>query len=104
MWQQFFSAFDPNFKAKEIGIPKTTPTVGDGIENVVSLMITVVGMVSIIAIIVGGIFFAFSHGDAKLIQRAKDTILYAIIGLVLSIGAYAIVFFLSNAIGGKGPN
>ncbi|MDF2461225.1 MAG: rane protein of unknown function [Candidatus Saccharibacteria bacterium] len=99
---QYIAAF--TIKANEIGIPTSTKTVGDGFNNIVTIMIAVVGMVSVIALMVGGLFYAFSHGDAKLIQRAKDTLLYAVIGLIVSIGAYGIVIFLSNAIGGKGPN
>ena len=101
MWQQFL-AF--TIKATEINVPTSTANVGVVLSNTVKLLISVVGMASVIAFIVGGVFYAMSHGDAKLVQRAKDTIMWAIAGLILSIAAYGIVIFVSNAFGGKGPN
>jgi hypothetical protein len=45
-------------------------------------------------IIVGGIKYTTSGGDTKAITSGKDTLVYAVIGLVISIMAYAIVNFV----------
>ena len=44
-------------------------------------------------IVVGGIRYATSQGDQSGVQAAKNTILYAVIGLIVAIAAYAIVDF-----------
>lgn len=64
------------------------------IENIVNILLMIVGTVSIIMIIVGGILFAVSNGDSSKITRARQTILYAVIGLVIALFSYAIVSFV----------
>ena len=49
-------------------------------------------------IIIGGIHYATSQGDAAKVKKGKDTILYGIIGLVIAILAYAIVNFVLEAL------
>ena len=61
------------------------------IKNVISILVTIVAFVSVIMIIVGGIQYATSGGDASQTKKAKDTVIYAVVGLVISIMAYAIV-------------
>ena len=48
-------------------------------------------------IIYGGIQYTTSAGDSGKVTNAKNTILYAIVGLIVSILAYAIVNFVTNA-------
>lgn len=49
---------------------------------------------SILMVIVGGLMFLFSSGDSDLTARAKTTIIWAIVGVILTILAYAIVQFI----------
>jgi hypothetical protein len=48
-------------------------------------------------IIYGGIRYTTSAGDSSHVKAAKDTILYAVVGLVVAILAYAIVNFVVGA-------
>ena len=96
----FLSELPWNIKAKDIGVPTSTSTVSGGFSNVISLMIAAIGMLAIVFIIVGGIQYAYSMGNAKRTQQARETITYAVVGLVLAIAAYAIVAFASDAFGG----
>jgi hypothetical protein len=66
----------------------------DIIKNVVNTILVVLGMAAVIMIIIGGIRYTVSNGDASSIKGAKDTILYAVIGLIVAILAYAIVNFV----------
>lgn len=59
----------------------------------------IVGIVSVIMLIWGGVRYILSGGDNKKVTDAKNTILYAIIGLIIAILAFAIVNFVLNAIG-----
>lgn len=64
------------------------------IKTVVNTLLYVLGSIAVIMIIVGGIRYATSGGDASGIKGGKDTILYAVIGLVVAMLAWAIVNFV----------
>ena len=68
--------------------------IGDIIKKLVNVLLFGVGVVSVFMIIFSGIRYTTSGGDAGNVKKAKDTLLYAIVGLVVSIMAYAIVNFV----------
>lgn len=71
------------------------PSSIDGfIETGVNTLLTAAGIISVIMIIVGGIMYSLSAGDSNKATKAKDTILYSVIGLVITMLAYAIVNFV----------
>jgi len=63
-------------------------------QIIVNTLLVVLGMVSVVMIIVGGFRYTLSRGEASEVKTAKDIILYAIIGLIVAIMAYAIVNFV----------
>ena len=71
-----------------------TCTLGDTIKTVINVLLFIVGSISVIMIIVGGIRYVLSNGDSSQIKSAKDAIMYAVIGLIVSLLAYAIVNFV----------
>ena len=73
----------------------------DVAKNVISVLLWIVGIASIIVIIYSGIAFITSAGNPSQITRAKTMLLYAVIGLVVSILSYAIVNFIVNSAGGS---
>lgn len=58
---------------------------------VVNTLLYIVGFLSVIMIIVGGLRYVTSAGNASAVTGAKNTLVYAIVGLVVSFMAYAIV-------------
>jgi hypothetical protein len=64
------------------------------IKIVINILLFLVGTVSVIMIIVGGIRYTTSNGNASQVKEAKDTIIYAVVGLIVSLMAYAIVNFV----------
>ena len=72
---------------KSEGETKVKSTIG----NVTNLLLMAVGAISIIMIVVGGILFALSNGDSSRVTKARNTVLYAAIGLIVSLLASAIV-------------
>lgn len=64
------------------------------IKDVVNLLLYAVGVIAVIMIVVGGIRYTTSNGDASGITSAKNTILYAIVGLVVAMLSFAIVNFV----------
>ena len=74
----------------------------DSIQNIIATIIDifsiVVGAVSVIMIIIGGLRYITSSGDSANVTAAKNTILYAIVGLVIVIFAQTIVKFVVGRI------
>jgi len=70
----------------------------DTVTNIINLIIFVVGVVAVIMLVIGGVQYTMSQGDATQVKKAKDTILYAIIGLVVAILAFAIVNFVLDGL------
>jgi ABC-type Na+ efflux pump permease subunit len=51
-------------------------------------------------IVVGGIRYTTSNGNASQVKEAKDTILYAVVGLVVAIMSFSIVNFVLGRFSG----
>jgi len=66
--------------------------------TVINVALGLIGLIAVIIIIYGGIQYMTSTGDSTKVKKAKDTILYGIIGLVVALLAYAIVKFVLGAI------
>ena len=62
--------------------------------NALSWFFGITGMIAVVMIIVSGIKMTTSAGNPGAVQKAKMTLLYAIIGLVIAILAYAIINFV----------
>ena len=60
-----------------------------------------IDQISVIVIIIGGVFYITSQGEPDKIKRAKNAILYAIIGLIISLLSFAIVNFVLTAMQGN---
>lgn len=83
-----------------IGVPNQIGTNADAedlpnaIIRVVNWVIGILGLVAVIVMIIGGVQYMTSSGDPGKVKKAKDTILYGIIGLVVVILSAAIVNFV----------
>ncbi len=76
--------------------------VNDIITTVINIFSIVVGVIAVIMIIVGGLKYITSGGDSGNITGAKNTILYAIVGLVVVALAQIIVRFVLTETGDLG--
>lgn len=64
------------------------------IEQILMTVYIIAGMAAVITIIIGGIRYATSAGDSSGIQSAKNTVQYAVVGLVVILAAAAITDFV----------
>lgn len=64
---------------------------GTTVQTVVNFLLWLIGILSVIMIIFGGIKYTTSGGDSGKLTSAKNTIIYSVIGLLVAIFAYAIV-------------
>jgi hypothetical protein len=67
---------------------------GGVFQNITNIALFLIGAISVLMLIYGGIRYTISGGDAKNVTAAKNTILYAIVGIVVAILAFAIVNFV----------
>lgn len=68
---------------------------GNGIfKTVTNVLLFIIGAVSVIMLIIGGIRYTVSAGDSSAVTAAKNTIMYAIIGIIVAILAFAVVNFV----------
>lgn len=66
-------------------------------KTIVNVLLFIIGAIAVIMLIIGGIRYTTSNGDSNQVTAAKNTILYAIIGIIVAILAYAIVNFVIGA-------
>lgn len=71
---------------------------GNIFATVANVILFLVGAVAVIMLIIGGFRYVTSNGDANAISGAKNTILYAIIGIVVAFLAYAAVNFVVTSL------
>jgi hypothetical protein len=64
---------------------------------VTNVLLFLIGAVSVIMLIVGGFRYVLSNGDSTQVTNAKNTILYAVIGIIVALLAYAIVNFVVSS-------
>lgn len=70
---------------------------GGQIKTVVNILLYILGAVSVLMIVIGGVRYTISNGDSSSITGAKNTILYSVIGLIIAILAYSIVNFVLSS-------
>ena len=67
------------------------------IEDIINIFSIVVGIIAVIMIIYGGFKFITSGGDSGRVTSAKQTIIYAIIGLIIvALAQFIVKFILSK--------
>jgi hypothetical protein len=70
------------------------PSVSDTIKAIINIMLFAVGVIAVIVIVVSSIRFVNSGGDTQQVSKAKDAIIYALVGVVIAASAFAIVNFV----------
>ena len=66
-------------------------------RTVTNVLLFIIGAIAVIMLIIGGIRYVISGGDSSAVTAAKNTILYAVVGIIVALLAYALVnFVLTN--------
>ena len=68
------------------------------VGSIMTILLWALGVVAVIVIVIAGFTFVTANGDANRIQKAKNILLYAVIGLIVAVMAYAIIEFVFNRI------
>lgn len=83
---------------KDSGGSSNSGNLGGFIHKIVNILLYILGSVAVIVIVIGGIRYTISSGDQSQMTSAKNTILYAVVGLVIAVLAYAIVNFVLTSL------
>ncbi len=78
--------------------PGTDKTLMERAMVIINVVVGVVSVIAVAVIVVGAILFVTSTGEAAKTTRARNTIIYGVVGLVISLLAFAIVNFVTKAI------
>ena len=81
------------------GTPSSLDGEGGVVKKIINGVLYVVGVLAVVMVIIGGVQYTTSGGDQAAVTKAKNTILYGIVGLVIAILAYAIVNFVVGQLG-----
>jgi type IV secretory pathway VirB2 component (pilin) len=73
------------------GVISDAPTFEQIGMNILNFLLSVAGIVAIIALVLSGIMYFFSAGDERKMEVAKKSALYAILGIVLIMGSMVLV-------------
>jgi len=82
-----------NIDKNQVDIPQTSLST-DSLHTVLQIVFGIAGGVALLVIIIAGLRFILSQGDPNNVAKARNTIIYAIIGLIICITAFSIVTFV----------
>lgn len=77
----------------DLGIPKVGAN-GAQFQQILSIVLATVSALAVLMIVIGGVRFITAQGNPQEVAKARSTIIYALVGLVVSIAAQLIVVFV----------
>lgn len=97
--------FGQTINSDNINLPNKVPTTDSGalslkIQAVLQIVFALMGAIAVLIIVIAGLQYVLSGGDPQKTGRAKDTVLYAAIGLVVAVMAFTIVTFVLGRVFG----
>lgn len=87
-----------SISAKDIGIDGGPTNIYVLMATVTKTLMVLIGMLSIIMIIVGGLQIVSAAGSPQRFKQGRETVIYSVVGLVIAISAYGIVTFLAAGV------
>lgn len=77
-----------------IGCGKSIFAADGFVFNAIKTVIVIIGALSVIMVIIGGLRYTLSGGDSAGLKSAKDTVLYALVGLAVALLSFSLVSFV----------
>lgn len=84
--------------ARGDGQPRDLFGAGGIVTTITNILLFIVGALSVVMIIVGGLRYVLSAGNSTAVTAAKNTILYAVVGLIVAFLAFAAINFVISAL------
>jgi len=92
---QFMAAI---VNANNTNLPQPTAT-GAKIQDILSIVFAIAGAVSVLVIVIAGFMMVISSGEPAKVAKARQSIIYAVVGLFVCIFAFTIVTFVVGKVG-----
>lgn len=83
--------------AEQFDVPRT-PLSNNSVENVLQIVFGVAGAVTLVVLLLASLKYITSRGEPGDVAKAKNTIIYAVIGLVVIASAFTIVSFVVDKV------
>lgn len=87
---KIFAELDP---VRPRGLPQTAAN-GATIDQIISIFLGLLGALAFLMIVISGLRYILAGGDLQKTAKAKNGIIYALVGLALAIFAQSIVYFV----------
>ena len=91
--KEVLRVFGEDLSTVKSWLPNTSPD-GNKLNSIINIFLYMIGTLAVVMIIVGGIQYALSAGDTGKMTKAKNTIAWSVVGLVIAVLAYAIINFV----------
>lgn len=88
------SCSNPGASKSSVCADASSASLSNTVRQLINTLLIVLGAISVIVIVMGGIKYVTSDGDSSKIKGAKDTILYAVVGLIVAVLSFSIVNFV----------
>ncbi len=86
------SGIDTNVNSECTGLPTVSAGPSE-LGQITGIVFGVIAAVAVLIIVIAGLKFVTSNGNPESISKARNTMIYAVIGLVIALSAEAIVAF-----------
>jgi len=80
------------------GLPKAAAN-NDTLTTVLNIVFALTASISVLMIVIGGFRYIVAHGDPNSTAQARNTILYSLVGLLVTMTAFSIVTFVIKGVG-----
>lgn len=84
-----YAQYTPDIRA----LPNVTAD-ASRLDIILTVVFTIIGALSLLMFVAGGMRYITSQGDPQQISKAKGTLIYALVGLLVSVAAVSIVTFV----------
>ena len=82
------------------GLPTNTWGIYGVVENVTDFVLSLIGILAVLAFVISGIQYLTAGGDEKAAEKAKNTMKQAVLGVVVVLSAYVIILTVEYILGG----
>ena len=79
------------------GLPKVDASTGN-LHTILSITFGILAVVAVLFVVIGALKFVTASGDPQEVAKARNTIIYAVVGLIIAISAEILVAFVLNKI------
>lgn len=95
----FAAGFGLDEAAKRAGYEISGKSISGTINGIIGAAFSLIGIVFLAMMLYGGYNWMSSMGEEEKVETGKKTIIWATIGLVIVLGAYAITYFVIEKLG-----